>query len=102
MCSSRDRVSAREGIDDDVDPEARVVDGREALAVGVIIPLGAVVLAAVQHADAIALQHSLQVLVDEIVPPAVHLLARWRGSVSELEEAAEDLVIVGQVSWRAE
>src|SRR5688500_2217430 len=51
--SNRTLASAREGIHDDVHAEACVVDGREPLAVRVVVPLRAVVLAAVQNADAI-------------------------------------------------
>src|SRR3954469_9000021 len=45
--SPRARISAREGIADDVHAEACVVDSRESLGVRRIIPLRAVILAAV-------------------------------------------------------
>src|SRR5688572_33094604 len=85
--STRLLISAREGIYDDVHAEARVVDGREALVVGVIIPLRAVVLVAVENPDSIATHHCLEMLVDQIVAPAVQLVAGRRRSIIELEES---------------
>src|SRR5205814_8280165 len=89
-CSKRIRISAREGIDHDVHAKACVVDGRETLRIRRIVPLGAVILAAVKDGDAISLHHRLQVLVHQIVAPAIQLVARRRRTVGELEEGAID------------
>src|SRR5712671_6859332 len=101
-CSLRIRISAREGIYNDVHAEARVVHSREALAVRAVIPLRAVILAAVQNPDATALHHRLKILVHQIVTPSVELVARRRRTVAELEEAAIDLVVVRQIIGRRE
>src|SRR6476620_1246854 len=90
--SIRPRVSAREGIYDQVHAEARVIDGREALVVGVVVPFGAVVLVAEKHLDPAILHHRFQILVDEIVAPAVELVTRCRRTIVELEEAGVNRV----------
>src|SRR5438045_5545169 len=99
-CSTRIRISAREGIDHDVHAKAGVVDGRETLRIRRIVPLRAVILAAVENSDAISLHHRLQVLVHQIVAPAIQLVTRRRRTVGELEEGAIDLVIVGEILQR--
>src|SRR6185312_7807725 len=73
--------SPRERIYHDVDAELGVVDGEEPLVVGMVSPLRAVVLAAVEHGDAIAVQHGKQVLVDEVVAPSVQLVRGRRRPV---------------------
>src|SRR5690606_10646804 len=73
--------SAGERIHHHIHAEARVVEREEALVVRMVVPLRGVVLAAVQHADAAVALHSLQVLVDEVVAPAVELVAGCGRSV---------------------
>src|SRR5688500_17699147 len=63
--SNRTLDSTRESIHDDVHAEAGVVNCGEAFAVRVIVPLGAVVLAAVENSDTIALHHGLKILVHQ-------------------------------------
>ena len=67
--------SARESIHDDVDAELRVVDREEPLVVRVVAPLGAIVLVAVQHGNAVPAHGGEQVRVDEVVAPPVQLVA---------------------------
>src|SRR5437868_12858659 len=101
-CSTRIRISAREGIDHDVHAKAGVVDSRETLRIRRIVPLGAVILAAVENGNAISLHYRLQVLVHQIVAPAIQLVTRRRRTVGELEERSIDLVIVGEILQRRE
>src|SRR4051812_45442994 len=96
--SKRPRTSAREGIHDDVDAEACVVYGREALVIRVVIPFGAVILVTEQNLNAIAFHHCFQVLVNEIVSPAIELVTRRGRAIIELEEAAEDRIRVREIS----
>src|SRR5690606_19748705 len=63
-------ASGRQRIDDDVDRELRVVLGQEALVAPVVVPFAAVVLVAVEHAEAAADLDALQVVVHEVVAPA--------------------------------
>src|SRR6185312_434718 len=79
--------------------EARVVDGEKALAVGMIVPLRAVVFAAVQHGNASTALHGEQVFVDEVVAPAIQLVAR-RGRPVELEETRIERMVVGKLGER--
>src|SRR5262249_7235506 len=74
-----------ERIHDDVHGETRVIHREESFALGVVVPLRAVVFAAVQHGDAPIALNRLQVLVHEVVAPAIELVAR-RGWALELEE----------------
>src|SRR5580765_2572687 len=57
-------------IDDDVDGEFGVVLAQEALVAPVVVPLAAVVLAAVQHRVPSAPIDPFQVLVHDVVAPA--------------------------------
>src|SRR5947207_14061163 len=61
-CSTRMRISAREGIDHDVHAKACVVDGRETLRIRRIVPLRAVILADVEKRDAMPLHYHTQAL----------------------------------------
>src|SRR5688572_3416625 len=81
-CSSEARNSTRERIHDDVHAKARVVDRREPLAVRMVVPLRAVVLATVENPDAISLHHRLKVLVHQVVTPAIELVTGCRRAVA--------------------
>src|SRR5262249_18333572 len=70
-----------EGLHHDVHGEAPGVDRLEAVVLGMVVPLRAVVLAAVQHADAAVALVREQMLVDEIIAPSVQFVARRRRSV---------------------
>lgn len=91
------RVSAREGIHNDVHAKACVVDGREALVVGMVVPLGAVVFIAVQNSDSISVHYRFQVLVDEVVAPTIELMTRCGRAILKLEESRIDLMIVWKI-----
>src|SRR5665213_85705 len=93
------RALTGEGIHYDVHTEPGVVDRIEALALGMVIPLRAIVLAAVQQSDVPVSHNSLKRLVDEIVTPSVQLLASRRRPIIELEECAIQLVVVGNIDW---
>src|SRR6185295_14637833 len=56
-------------VDDDVDREFGVVLAQEALVSPIVVPLAAVVLAAVQHREPSATVNPLQVLVHDVVAP---------------------------------
>src|SRR5678816_978167 len=83
-----------ERIHDDVDREFCDVFSQPALVAPVEIPLAAVVLVAVEHAEPAVDRDSAQVVVHEIVAPAVQLHGGRRRSV-EGEEAAVDRVVLG-------
>src|SRR5687767_3228626 len=91
------RTSAREGIHDDVDAKARIVDSREALVIGVVVPFRAVVLVAVENSDPVAMKHGFQVLVNEVVAPAIQLMTGRRWSFLELEERAVQWMRVREI-----
>src|SRR5690606_6770437 len=67
--------SCAQRVDDDVHRELRVVLGQEALVAPVVVPFAAVVLVAVEHAQATVHLDALEVVVDEVVAPAVELVA---------------------------
>src|SRR4051812_41299174 len=69
------RTLRGERIDHEVHGEAGVVHRLKALAVRMVVPLGAVVLAAVQHSDPAVAPICEQVLVHEVVAPPVQLVA---------------------------
>src|SRR6185503_1914420 len=82
--ATRQPISNRlrgERIHHEVHGEPCVVDREKALALRVVVPLRAVVFAAVQHRDATVALHSEQMLVHQIVAPAGELVARCRRSV---------------------
>ena len=89
--------SARHRIHDDVDRELRVVLALEALVPPVVVPLAAVVLVAVEHAEPAAVLDAAQIVVDDVVPPAVQLVRGGRRAVLEREEAA----IERMLAWAA-
>src|SRR5512143_3448453 len=68
----------RERIHDEVHGKPRVVHRHEPLGVRMVVPLRAVVLVAVQHTDAIAppAHDGEQVLVHQVVAPAIELVTR--------------------------
>src|SRR5690606_13319021 len=88
--------STREGIDDDVDGDLRGVLRLPAVPVlrELHVPLGAVVLVAVEHVDPVPVHDPHQVIVHQVVAPAVELVARRRGTVLELEERPVQPVVV--------
>ena len=75
--------SRRHRVDDDVDRELGVVLALEALVPPVVVPLAAVVLVAVEHADPAAVLDPAQVVVDDVVSPAVQLVRGRRRTVVE-------------------
>src|SRR6185312_4032771 len=91
------RALTGEGIHNDVDAEPGIVDSVETLALRMVVPFGAVILAAVEKRDVTVAHHTLKILVHEIVAPAVQLLTRRGRPVGELEEGVVQLVIVGNV-----
>ena len=91
----------RHRVDDDVDRELRVVLALEALVPPVVVPLAAVVLVAVEHADAPAVLDRAQVVVDDVVTPPVQLVRRRRRAVLEREEAAVERMLRRQLRQRA-
>src|SRR5690606_13907497 len=93
--------SRRERIDDDVDRELRVVLGQEALVAPVVVPLAAVVLVAVEHAQAAVDADALEVVVHQVVAPAIELEAGRRRAVGEAEETAVERMAVRDPRQRA-
>src|SRR5436190_3482156 len=75
-------------VQHDVHRELRVVLGEEALVAPVVVPFAAVVLVAVEEPEAAVDLDALEVVVHEVVAPAVQL-ERGRRRTVELEIAAE-------------
>src|SRR5690554_254947 len=90
------RGSRGQRVDDDVDRELRVVLGQEALVAPVVVPFAAIVLVAVEHPEAAVDPDALEVIVDQVVAPAVELVAGGGRAVGEAEEAVVQRVVVGQ------
>ena len=76
----------RHRIHDEVDGELRVVLALESLVAPVVVPLAAVVLVAVEHAEPAAVLEPAQVVVDDLVAPAVQLVRRRRRAVSNVKK----------------
>src|SRR5690606_4169045 len=94
--------SAGERIDDQVDAELCRILLERALRLGVEVPLGAVVLVAVQQADTVIHEDRVEMQMEQIVAPSVQLVVRVRRPILEHEEAAVDLVIVRHLLEPAE
>src|SRR5690606_34729417 len=92
--------SRRERIDDDIDRELRVVLGQEALVAPVVVPLAAVVLVAVEHAQPAIDLDPLEVVMHQVVAPPVELEARGRRPIGEPEETVVQRMVVGQLVQR--
>src|SRR5687767_2920421 len=92
MTSTSARRLSGERIDDDVHAETGVVDTVESLVLGMVAPLRTVVLVAVEHPDAITAHDRLELRVNQVISPAVQLVARVRRPVRELEERRVQLV----------
>src|SRR5262245_44465108 len=87
-------------IHDDIDAELRVVLTLEALVPPVVIPLAAVILVRIQHAEAAVVLDAAQVLVHEIIAPPVELVGGLRRPVRELEERSIERVRPGDLVER--
>src|SRR5258708_2854035 len=96
VSSAARRMSAREGIHDDVDREPGVVHGEEALVLGVVVPLRAVILVAEEQHEPPLVLHTRERLMDEVVAPAVQFVARGRRAVLEHEERAIERMCLRQ------
>src|SRR5687768_3561077 len=94
------RRSSREGIHHQVHGELRVVHREKALVVRMISPLRRIVLVAVQHRDPPVAHHSLEVLVHQVVSPAVELVACRRWALLEMKERAIERMVVGHLDQR--
>ena len=90
----------RHRIHHDVDRELGVVLPLEALVPPVVVPLAAVVLVRVEHAEPAAVLHPAQVVVDDVVAPPVELVRGRRRAVGKLEEAAIERML-RRAAWRA-
>jgi hypothetical protein len=83
-----------------VDREAGVVLGQPALVAPVVVPLAAVVLVAVEDADAPVDLDRLQVVVHQVVTPAVELERGGGRAVVEVEERVVERVVVADLAQR--
>src|SRR5690606_14742732 len=92
--------SVRQCVHHDVHTELRVVFGEEAFVAPVVVPFAAVVFVAVEHAQPAIDLDALEVVVHQVIAPAVELEAGGRRAVGELEEAVVDGVTVGQLLQR--
>ena len=61
----------RQGVHNDIDPKLGVVLGQKAFISEIIVPLAAVILVAVQNPDAIANDYSFEVIMHQVIAPAV-------------------------------
>src|SRR5712692_5281735 len=95
----RSRPSRRR-VHDDVDAELRVVLGEKALVAEIVVPLAPVILVAVEDGEPPVQDHALQVVVYQIVAPAVQLERGVRRSIREGEERSVELVLFGQLDER--
>src|SRR5215210_4987213 len=87
-------------VDDDIDAEACIVLDGESLVRPVVVPFAAVILVGVEDSDAPVNLYRLQVIVNDVVAPAVQLV-RCRGrTVLELEEGAVERMVVRQFAHR--
>src|SRR5690606_15616592 len=84
--------SGGEGVHHDVDGELGVVFGEPALVAPVVVPFAAVVLVAVEHAQAALVLDALEVVVHQVVAPAVEFEAGG-GRAVELEETRVQRVV---------
>src|SRR5687768_5957304 len=84
--------SAVHRIDDDVYRESSVVVTLEPLVAPVVVPLAAVVLVGIQHADPAAMLDGAKVVVHQVVAPSVQFMRRLRRPVGKLKERSVEFV----------
>src|SRR4051812_42997979 len=95
------RLDSRHGVDDDVHRELRVVLRAEALVAPVVIPLAAVVLVRVQDAQPALPLDAAQIVVHDVVAPAIELMARLRRSLRKTEKRPIQAMAVRELRHRA-
>src|SRR6185503_15909247 len=92
--------SRRQRVHHHVDGELGVVLRQPALVAPVVVPLAAVVLVAVEDGDAAVDLDRLEVVVHQVVAPAVELEGGRRRAVVEVEEGVVDPVRLGDLAQR--
>ena len=85
----------RQRVQQNIDAEFGVVFGQEAFVAEVVVPLAAVVFVGVKHAEAAVDFDAFQVVVYQVVAPAVQLEGSGRRAIGELEELRVDDVGLG-------
>src|SRR5450432_4547186 len=93
-------ASGHHRIDHDVDAKLRIVLGEKTFVAEIIVPLAAVVLAAVEHADPTVDDDGLQIVVHEVVPPAVQFEGRGRRSLLEAKERPVEGMVIRDLHER--
>jgi len=66
----------RHGIHYNIHPEFCIVLRKKSLVAKVIVPFAAIVLIAVQYADTVLHDDSLQIVMHQVVPPSIQLKGR--------------------------
>src|SRR5690606_31832771 len=92
--------SASERMHYHVDCEPRWINRQEALGSRMKVPLAAVILVAVQHGNPVSVHRCQQVLVYQVVAPAVQLVPGCRRAIRKLEKTVVQPMVVWKVSQR--
>ncbi len=88
----------RQSVDDDVDAEACVVFGGEAFVFPVVVPFAAVVFVGIKNGDALIYVYSAQIVVNDVVAPAVEFVGSHGRAVGEFEERVVKRMLRGKLA----
>src|SRR5687768_3432880 len=83
-----------------IDRKPRIVFPPKAFIPPVIIPLAAIILVRVENAQPAAPLQAAQVIVDDVVSPAIQLVTRLRGTFRKAEEGPIDRMRVRDLRQR--
>ena len=84
-----------QGIHNNIDPKLRVVFRQESFVAKIIVPFTAIVLVAIEDADASIDRDGFEVVVDQVVAPSVELEGGVGRPFFEFKEGVIDLMVIG-------
>lgn len=83
-----------EGVKDDVHSELRIVFRQEAFVSKIVIPFATIILVTIEHADAAVDHDGLEIIMYQVVAPAVEFEGGVGGTFLEMKKAVVDRVVV--------
>ncbi|MDB5242415.1 MAG: hypothetical protein JWP57_3040 [Spirosoma sp.] len=81
----------------DVDPKLGIVFGQKAFIPEVVIPFAAVVFVAIENANSTIHHNGFEVVMHEVVAPAVQLERRGRRPFGKFEKAGVEGMVIGNL-----
>lgn len=86
---------SRQGIYHNIHPKTRIINGQETFVPEIVVPLAAVIFVAVQDADLSVDRDRFEIVVHEVVAPAVQLEGGGRRAIGKFEKTVVNRMVVG-------